>query len=147
MQTVMQDEAHLHMQHNTPHRHQRRSMLATCPILSALVVLAVVSPPLVTKPYIETAGSARSSGALTFLDRARKGDGIVTTAATFAARWNVLYGGSGGGYPPPARLKESQTGKKVPFGCDPAFGVHVRINFSGRCIASVDTRVRLAAAG
>lgn len=93
----MRYEQRCHVQPDMPQNHRRCSILTSCPILSALVALAIAYSPLVAKPSTQTTGSAQSSVARTFnvVDRARKGDRLVPAAATFAARWNIQNDASG----------------------------------------------------
>jgi hypothetical protein len=140
-----------HVQPDVPQGRDRRSILASCPVVTALVALTVAFPPLVTKPSMHSAESAQSYAALNFsvVDRSRKGDRLVRAASTFTARWDMQDDTPSGTSARPARLEKPsgrQVGPRIPFGCDPAFGPLVRANFSARCLAGAETRTQVAAA-
>ncbi|PWT80107.1 MAG: hypothetical protein C5B58_12310 [Acidobacteria bacterium] len=106
---------------------------------------------MVTKSSMQSADSALSYAAPNFnvVDRSHKGDRLVPAAAALAARRDIQDNISSGTSAPPARLDkptEHQIERKIPLGCDPAFGPLVRANFSARCLARVETRLRVAAA-
>jgi hypothetical protein len=147
----MRYERRCHIQPDLRQKRNRHSILASCPVVSALVALAVAFPPLVTKSSMHSAESAQSYAALNFnvVDRSRKGDRLVRTASTFTARWNIRDDEPSGASARPALLEkpiERQIERKIPFGCDPAFGPLLRANFSARCLASAETRTQVATA-
>lgn len=140
-----------HVQPDAPQGRDRHSILASCPVVSALVALTIAFPPLVTKSSVQSAVYAQSYAAPNFsvIDRSRKGDRLVPAASTFTARWDMQDDMRSGISARPARLEKPigrQIEPRIPFGCDPAFGALVRGNFSARCLASAEMRTQVAVA-
>jgi hypothetical protein len=123
-----------------PRSHRRLFVVASCPILSAVIALSMVYPSSATKASRASPSAPSATSMRTFdtVDRTGKGDRVVgaeisrvvgATATTFASRWDAQD---------PAPTKPGARGieRKVLIGCDHAFGPLVRANFSGRCLAS-----------
>jgi hypothetical protein len=118
-------------------------------VLSTLVALVIACPSLAAAPPTKVGGDPQSIATTTSnaVDRTHKGDRLIPAGATFAARWNIQDASVGSDLRPARseRPTERQMKAKIPFGCDPAFGPLVHANFSGRCLARVGGRAKLAA--
>ncbi len=130
--------------------HRRLSVVASCPVLSALVALAMVYPPPSAGSLIKARGASASAATqVVAVDRSAKGGRLVAAGATFVARWNAQDAAPAGTSLRPDRREKAlqrQPGPKIMLGCEPAFSPLVRANFSARCLAGIGGRVMLAAA-
>ena len=136
-----------HMRATAPQSDRRFSV--SNPVLSALVAVVIAYPSLAAAPPTKVGGDPQSIATTTSnaVDRTHKGDRLIPAGATFAARWNIQDASVGNDLRPAhsERPTERQMKAKIPFGCDPAFGPLVHANFSGRCLAGVGGRAKLAA--
>ena len=117
-------------------------------VLGALIALVIAYPSLAAAPPAKIGGHPQSTASpiSAALDRTHKGDRLIPAGATFTARWNILDESGGRDLRPfrSDRPMERQMKAKIPFGCDPAFGPLVHTNFSGRCLAAIADRAKLA---
>jgi hypothetical protein len=123
-----------------PRNHRRLFVVASCPILSAVIAVAIVYPSPATNASRAFSSAPYTTSMRTFdtVDRSGKGDRLVgagfssdvsATTATFASRWDAQNSA-------PTTPRARGIERKVLIGCDRAFGPLVRPNFSGRCLAS-----------